>query len=69
MAFAGATAGASLLGTLPGCGGSTTAASTADTGTAASVDPIWGTGGAAQQIIDAVQHVALSLFPSTDYLV
>lgn len=74
MAFAGATAGATLLSALPGCGGgsgssSGTSAAASGGTTPVSVDLIWGTTGAAQQIIDAPQHITPSMFPSVDYVV
>ncbi|WP_240766314.1 glycoside hydrolase family 28 protein [Paraburkholderia flava] len=72
MMFAGASAGTALLGTLPGCGGgngiSGTATSTAST-TPPVVDPIWGTGGAATQIISSLSAITQSMFPSVDFQV
>ena len=65
IAFAGAAAGATLLGTLPGCGGnhSDSPAPTANS------DPIWGSTGAAEQIIASLQKVSQSMFPSVDFVV
>ena len=54
MVFAGASAGATLLGTLPGCGGSVDAAPGA-------LDPIWGTVGLATQIINSLQGITQSI--------
>ena len=62
MVFAGASAGATLLGTLPGCGGSVDAAPGA-------LDPIWGTVGLATQIINSLQGITQSMFPSVDFTV
>jgi polygalacturonase len=62
MVFAGASAGATLLGTLPGCGGSVNAAPGA-------LDPIWGTVGLATQIINSLQGITQSMFPSVDFTV
>ncbi|HEV3431117.1 MAG TPA: endopolygalacturonase, partial [Paraburkholderia sp.] len=72
MAFAGATAGATLLGSLPGCGGNPTDTPASTTGGGAApvdVDPIWGSTGAAQQIINALQGITPSMFPSADFQV
>lgn len=72
MAFAGATAGATLLGSLPGCGGNPTDTPASTTGGGAApvdVDPIWGSTGAAQQIINALQGITPSMFPSVDFQV
>ncbi|SKC91022.1 Polygalacturonase [Burkholderia sp. CF099] len=65
IAFAGAAAGATLLGALPGCGGnqSNSAAPTVNS------DPIWGSNGAAEQIIASLQKVSQSMFPSVDFVV
>ncbi|HXZ09054.1 MAG TPA: glycosyl hydrolase family 28 protein, partial [Paraburkholderia sp.] len=64
MAFAGASAGAALLGTLPGCGGS----SGSDPATpAASADPIWGPGGQATAIINKLAGITPSMFPAVDF--
>src|SRR6266702_5288759 len=65
IAFAGAAAGATLLGALPGCGGnqSNSAAPTVNS------DPIWGSNRAAEQIIASLQKVSQSMFPSVDFVV
>jgi polygalacturonase len=66
IAFAGAAAGATLLGTLPGCGGNDHSNPATP---AASSDPVWGANGAAAQIIASLQKVAQSMFPSVDFVV
>ncbi len=74
--WSGASAGAALLGTLPGCGGdggsSATAAtaSPADaTATVTTRDAIWGESGAATRIVASLQGVAQSMFPRRDFVV
>ncbi|WP_175773383.1 glycoside hydrolase family 28 protein [Paraburkholderia phenazinium] len=67
MVFAGASAGATLLGTLPGCGGSVT--SSAASATPVAADPIWGPTGAATQIINSLQGITQSMFPGVDFIV
>src|SRR5581483_8479471 len=73
MAFASATAGATVLGGLPGCGGGSdgSSTSTGSSGVApastTATDPIWGPGGSATQIINSLQGVAPSMFPAVDF--
>jgi polygalacturonase len=77
MAFAGASAGASLLATLPGCGGgsgnnSGSGASGASAPSGASsptttADPIWGPNGSATTIINSLANITPSMFPSVDF--
>lgn len=62
MVFAGASAGATLLGTLPGCGGNVDSPPGA-------LDPIWGTVGAATQIINSLAGITQSMFPGVDFTV
>jgi polygalacturonase len=72
MMFAGASAGATLLGTLPGCGGSSgslNSSTPASTAPAAVVDPIWGTSGQATAIINKLATITASMFPSVDFQV
>jgi hypothetical protein len=65
IALAGAAAGATLLGTLPGCGGGNSGSATP----ASNADPIWGANGAAAQIIASLQKITQSMFPSVDFVV
>ncbi len=71
MAFAGATAGATLLGTLPGCGGGGGSLNSAPAATtpAAAADPIWGPTGQATAIINKLAGITPSMFPSIDFQV
>lgn len=71
MALAGATAGATVLSGLPGCGGGGDGSSTATGGTGSTTvtaaDPIWGPTGSATQIIASLQKITQSMFPSVDF--
>ncbi|MBT1539787.1 glycoside hydrolase family 28 protein [Ralstonia solanacearum] len=79
VVWSGASAGAALLGALPGCGGdggsdaTVGTASTADAATAATTtttqDAIWGESGAVARIIASLQGVARSMFPERDFVV
>ncbi|WP_197337342.1 glycoside hydrolase family 28 protein [Ralstonia solanacearum] len=82
VVWSGASAGAALLGALPGCGGdggsdatvgTAGTAGTADAATAATApttqDAIWGESGAAARIIASLQGVARSMFPDRDFVV
>ena len=62
-----ALAGATLLGTLPGCGGGNGNSGSATP--ASNADPIWGANGAAAQIIASLQKITQSMFPSVDFVV
>ncbi|WP_118182522.1 glycoside hydrolase family 28 protein [Paraburkholderia phosphatilytica] len=68
MVLAGTSAGATLLGSLPGCGGGVSVAPTAS-GTAAAEDPIWGSSGSATKIVASLQGVAQTMFRSFDFVV
>ncbi|WP_430362668.1 glycoside hydrolase family 28 protein [Trinickia sp. NRRL B-1857] len=72
MALAGATAGATVLAGLPGCGSSDSSdaggsAAPGSTTSTTSSDPIWGSNGAATQIVNALQNVTQSMFPAVDF--
>ncbi|RAR52098.1 polygalacturonase [Paraburkholderia unamae] len=70
MAFAGASAGATMLAALPGCGGgSGSSGASASTGTGGAVanDPIWGTSGAATRIISSLSSLTQSMFRAADF--
>ncbi|GJH30855.1 glycoside hydrolase family 28 protein [Caballeronia novacaledonica] len=74
--FAGVSAGAPLigamgaLGTLAGCGGHDDSNSgSGSTPPPAAPDPIWGASGSATQIVNALQSVSTSMFPSRQFLV
>jgi polygalacturonase len=80
MVFAGASAGATLLATLPGCGGSsgtsgssgssgTSSAAAAPSTSAAAVDPIWGPTGEATAIVNKLASITTSMFPGVDFQV
>ena len=74
MAFASATAGATLLGTLPGCGsgsgsGSSSSAAAGAGTSSADADPIWGTNGQATAIINKLSKITPSMFPAVDFQV
>ncbi|TKC86065.1 glycoside hydrolase family 28 protein [Trinickia terrae] len=75
MVFAGASAGAALLGALPGCGGgsgSATASGTTTSSTAAvaaDADPIWGAGGTATRIMSSLSPINHAMFRRFDFLV
>jgi polygalacturonase len=62
MVFAGTSAGATLVGGLSACGGSGSSGLTPE-------DPIWGSAGAATQIIASLAGVTQSMFPSRDFVV
>ncbi|WP_414696392.1 glycoside hydrolase family 28 protein [Paraburkholderia sp.] len=62
MVFAGTSAGATMLGGLSACGGGGSSGLTPE-------DPIWGSDGAATQIIAALANITQSMFPSRDFLV
>jgi len=68
MAFAGASAGATLIGALPGCGGGSDTTTTATT-PAVSVDPIWGSTGEATAIINKLSTITTAMFPGVDFQV
>ncbi|HEY4297338.1 MAG TPA: glycoside hydrolase family 28 protein [Paraburkholderia sp.] len=71
IVLAGASAGATLLGGLSACGSSVDEPAGPSTPTTPPVvqDPIWGTSGAATQIIASLQGITQSMFPARDYLV
>jgi len=72
MAFAGVSAGATLIGSLPGCGdgsGSDASAPVVTTTPVAPVDPIWGPTGQATAIINKLANITTAMFTGTDYLV
>lgn len=67
MAFAGATAGATVLSALPGCGGNSGAAGGGSGGGTVVEDPIWGSSGAATQIIASLSNITQSMFRQVDF--
>lgn len=72
MVFAGASAGATLLGTLPGCGGSSDSLGStppAATPPTVAADPIWGPTGQATAIINKLASITTSTFPAADFQV
>ncbi|MFL9919826.1 glycoside hydrolase family 28 protein [Paraburkholderia fungorum] len=70
IVLAGTSAGATMLGGLSACGGSVNAAPTTPPVTPPVVqDPIWGTSGAATQIIASLQNITQAMFPARDYVV
>ena len=72
IVLAGTSAGATLLGGLSACGGFDQRAGRRlrpDHVTPVAQDPIWGTSGAATQIIASLQSITQSMFPARDYLV
>ncbi|TDY22365.1 polygalacturonase [Paraburkholderia sp. BL6665CI2N2] len=66
IVLAGTSAGATLLGGLSACGGSVNGGTTTPP---VVQDPIWGTSGAATQIIASLQGINQSMFPTRDFLV
>jgi len=67
IVLAGTSAGATLLGGLSACGSSDTPAAAVTPPVVQ--DPIWGTSGAATQIIASLQRITQSMFPSNDFVV
>ncbi|WP_242538574.1 glycoside hydrolase family 28 protein [Trinickia acidisoli] len=66
MALAGATAGATVLAGLPGCGGGS-GGTPASTATSTAADPIWGASGAGTQIVNSLKNITQSMFPAIDF--
>ncbi|CAE6836741.1 glycoside hydrolase family 28 protein [Paraburkholderia domus] len=66
IVLAGTSAGATLLGGLSACGGSVNAPATTPP---VVQDPIWGTSGAATQIIASLQNITQAMFPARDFVV
>ncbi|MFB9128818.1 hypothetical protein ACFFYR_38845 [Paraburkholderia dipogonis] len=64
--LAGTSAGATLLGGLSACGGSVNGGTTTPP---VVQDPIWGTSGAATQIIASLQGITQSMFATRDFVV
>ncbi|HEX3634749.1 MAG TPA: glycoside hydrolase family 28 protein [Paraburkholderia sp.] len=70
IVLAGTSTGATLLGGLSACGGSVNPPATTPPATPPVVqDPIWGTSGAATQIIASLQNITQAMFPARDYVV
>jgi polygalacturonase len=70
IVLAGTSAGATLLGGLSACGGSVSEPDApAPVSPPVVQDPIWGTSGAATQIIASLKSITQSMFPTRDYLV
>ena len=73
MAYAGASAGAVAMATLPGCGGSdATSAAASGSGSGAvttttPVDLIWGPTGSATAIINSLASLTTSMFPAINF--
>ncbi|MFL9910725.1 glycoside hydrolase family 28 protein [Paraburkholderia sp. RL17-337-BIB-A] len=70
IVLAGTSAGATMLGGLSACGGSVNAPAATPPVTPPVVqDPIWGTSGAATQIIASLQNITQAMFPARDFVV
>jgi polygalacturonase len=69
IVLAGTSAGATLLGGLSACGSSSNDSPAAPSAPPVVQDPIWGSSGAATQIIASLQGINQSMFPARDYLV
>src|SRR3954470_8270329 len=70
IVLAGTSAGATLLGGLSACGGSVSEPAAPEPASPPVVqDPIWGSSGAATQIIASLKGITQSMFPARDYVV